>query len=109
METDLFDKIEADQGKTFEKYLDENPEVWELFLRYARQLRRSGRQRGSADAILHRIRWDSNIQSSAEKFKVNNNYRKQLAEKLVYIDPTFAEFFEFREKGGEIGTDDITP
>jgi len=99
METDLFDKIETDQGKTFEKYLKENPAVWELFLRYARQLRRSGRRRGSADAILHRIRWESNIKPSAEKFKVNNNYRKRLAEKLVNLDPTFAEFFEFREAG----------
>lgn len=99
----ISDKIGADEGKTLDQYIKENRKVWNLFVRYAMQLINAGRTRGSADAIFQRIRWQSWVEGG-EGFKVNNNYRKGFARRLVKErNGLFDEFFEFRGEGGNDG------
>ncbi len=42
----------------FERFDRAHPDVWALFVRFAEELRASGRHHYSADALLHRIRWE---------------------------------------------------
>lgn len=75
-----------------------NPEVWKLFVQFADELRRAGRERYSADAILHRIRWHYAIRQDrpAGDFKINDHFSSRYARKLMQTDGAFAEFFELR-------------
>lgn len=84
-------------AERFAEFDAANPEVWELFKRFARQARDAGRGRYSADAILHRIRWHVAIETrSNDGFKINDHFSAMYARKLIAEDRTFAGFFETR-------------
>ena len=88
--------------KSFEQYDRENPAIYQAFVRYARQLRCTGRKRIGAKLIMERIRWDSAVGASADLFKINNNFTAGYVRKLIAEEPDFRELFEIREKGGRI-------
>lgn len=98
MET-LFDTPMDTIQANFEEFHNANPGVFELFHRFAMQVKNSGRTRYSADAILHRIRWHMDIDTNAaDDFKINNNWSSRYARKLMKEHPTvFGGFFEVRE------------
>jgi hypothetical protein len=75
-----------------------HPEVYDLFKRFALELLGRGRERYSADAILHRIRWHYAVNPGKEfdGFKINDHFSSRYARKLAAEDVRFAEFFEFR-------------
>lgn len=75
-----------------------NPEFYELYIQYARELRAAGHKRGSSDAICHRIRWHTLFKPvGKEPFKVTNDYTAHYARKLVRDYPEeFEGFFTFR-------------
>jgi hypothetical protein len=79
----------------FRKYHRDNPRVYELFKRYAREARDAGHARYSARDILARIRWEVSVVTRGE-FKCNNIASPFYARMLVEEDPTFAGFFEMR-------------
>ena len=77
----------------------DNPRVWELFVRFAREALAARRERFSADAILHRIRWFSNVETTADTgFKVNDHFSAFYARKFVRMFPEHSSFFELRER-----------
>jgi hypothetical protein len=90
---------DATIAERFAAYHEAHPEVFALFLRFARELRAAGRDRYSADAILHRCRWHYAIEGrDASGFKLNNNYASRYARKLMSEYPDeFSNFFELRE------------
>lgn len=71
-----------------------------LFEKLALQLWERGRRRFSADAILHRIRWEFTVERDGE-WKCNNNHTSVLARWFQTKHPDKAEFFETREKRKE--------
>jgi hypothetical protein len=74
-----------------------HPEVWDLFRRFAGELLASGRERYSADAILHRVRWHYAVNAERDEgFKINDHFSSRYARKLRESDERFADFFEFR-------------
>lgn len=80
----------------FEAWVRHNPEIIELFLRYARDARAAGRIRYGIGSIAERVRWHVNVESRGDDFKINNSYRSRLARLLVTRDTTLAGMFEFR-------------
>jgi hypothetical protein len=82
----------------FEAFDAAFPGVFVLFRRFARELRAIGRKRYSADAILHRIRWEFaiNPDRAFDDRKINNDFSSRYARKLADEEPAFEEFFEFR-------------
>lgn len=86
------------EASAFEKYDREQPEVWELFVRFANEARDSGRSRYSARAIIHRIRWECAVERPTGKpFKINDHLAGRYARKLIGADPDKWEgFFELR-------------
>ena len=80
----------------FREFDREHPEVFRLFREYAESVRGRGFTRYSADAILHRIRWWHHVERGQTEFKINDHFSSRYARLLVSVDPSFAEFFEFR-------------
>jgi hypothetical protein len=91
----------ATPAERFPAWLADNRHIYNLFCRYAREVRDAGHRKFSADAIVHRIRWHLSVETKPlpgdPEFKLNNDYCAHLARTLVADDPTFADFFEFRK------------
>lgn len=84
----------------FERFHRANPAVYDLFRRFAREAMASGRERFSADAILHRIRWYVAIETKGD-FKCNNDCAAFYARMLIAEQPAFAGFFELRKSAAD--------
>lgn len=85
--------------KQFRSFHKANPHVYRLFRKYARQARRAGHKRYSADALLHVIRWHLFVVTKADPagaYKINNNYSSRYARMMVKKNPSFKGFFEMR-------------
>ena len=93
----LFDQQSALEAAC-EEFLADNPRVWILFTRYAFQLIHAGHRHYSARAIVHRIRWHTDISTrSDDRFKINNNHSAYLARKFIQEYPKHKGFFHVRE------------
>ena len=89
----VFDKTIAAQFNEF--HLD-NPHVYDLFVRFARELKAAGR-RGSSKLIFERLRWEFAISTtSSDEFKLNNNFTSQYARLAMALEPDLAGFFATR-------------
>lgn len=73
-------------------------DVCSLFDRLASDLVARGYARFSADAILHRIRWEMRVERNNRAFLVNNNWSAPLARWFLKNHPEAAGFFELRER-----------
>lgn len=69
-----------------------------LFERLALELIRNGFERYSADAILHRIRWEMQVERGNRGFKADNNWSAPLARWFMARNPFCGKFFELRER-----------
>jgi hypothetical protein len=83
----------------FREFHAENPEVWSLFCRFIFEAMNAGHKHFSADAIVHRIRWETSVVTACEsKFKINNNYVTCYARSFHATYPEHAGFFRTRER-----------
>lgn len=71
-------------------------EVCDKFIELAREVKRTGLRRYSADAILHRIRWHFIIEQRRGNWKCNNNLTAPLARWAMTHHPDLAGFFATR-------------
>ena len=67
----------------FEKYDVEHPELYDLFDRFAWEAINAGRKILSANLIFERIRWETEVITKGDPFKINNNYRPYYARKWM--------------------------
>jgi hypothetical protein len=81
----------------FAEFHAANPQVFELFAKFARELREAGLEKGSAELIVQRIRWHAAVVTRGDSFKINDHYRARYARPLVETCPEFAGWFEFRK------------
>lgn len=74
-----------------------NPRVYELFERFALE-KASTRTHYSADAIMHRVRWECDAVDAEDGsgFRVNNNFVTHYARKFEQAHPECVGFFRFR-------------
>jgi hypothetical protein len=84
--------------QAFEDFHQANPHIWDLFVQFSHDIR-ANHSHFSADAVLHRIRWEvatTTTEYEAGSHKINNNYSAFYARKLMDADPSFAGFFSTR-------------
>lgn len=85
----------------FEAFLDfheANPIVYVLFKKFAREARLAGRKKYSAQAILNRIRWYTNVETkSTDDYKINDHHSAYYARLFVLDHPEYADFFWLRD------------
>lgn len=89
---DALDRIEL----AARAFVEENPRVWALFVRFTFELIRAGREHYSADAVFHRIRWHTAIETNDDEFKVNNNHVACFARWFDATYPEHVGFFRMR-------------
>ena len=85
----------------FLAYHKENPQMWELFRRYALIACRSGRRKTyGAQMIMERARWHSHIETvdpSGVGLKINNDHAAFYSRMFILDNPDKAEFFHLRK------------
>jgi hypothetical protein len=82
----------------FSKFDADNPHVYELFKKFTEQIVKAGAKTYSARAIIHRIRWHTDIDTeSVDTFKINNNHSPYYARKYMSEFPSRAGMFRVRE------------
>ena len=89
----------ADQIQSnFEDFHAQNPKVYAMFHRFARQLLDAGYKRGSSSLIFERIRWETMFRSAEPgPVKINNNYRSRYSRLWEQQNPDHAGFFAKRQ------------
>lgn len=88
----------AEYSERFINYHKQNPQVWELFQKFAFQAINAGRKKMGAALIFERIRWHLSIETIGDDFKMNNNYRADYARMFNEKFPEHHDFFETRER-----------
>ncbi len=82
--------------RQFCDYDERNPEVWQMFVKLARQAIDAGRSHYSAKTIIEVIRHHTMV-SGDDSFKINNNWTARYARKFMRVFPSHAGFFALRE------------
>ncbi len=81
--------------KNFIKFHTKNPAVWTEFQRYAFEAIRAGRIRYSARFIIHKIRWDSAVNTSkTSAFKIANDHSPYYARLFNKTFPEHNDLFK---------------
>lgn len=95
----LWDTQKKTISDAFEDFHQAHPEVYAMFLRFTRQWIQSGHKRGSADMILHRVRWETSVNAAHDSgFKINNNFSALYARKAMAENPDLAGVFSTRKR-----------
>ena len=93
----LFGDVNKDLLARFKEFHTANPNIYELFKKYAIEARKSGRKRFSHWMIINRIRWYTNVETQGDDFKINNDFIAIYARLLVWQMPEFDGFFMLRQ------------
>jgi hypothetical protein len=80
----------------FWQFHSENPRVYELFNSFTRQAINRGHKSMSADMILHRIRWETSVETTEDEPRINNNYSAYYGRLWSRNNPDFASLFRTR-------------
>lgn len=80
----------------FKTYDNENPHIWLKFVEIAKEAKKKGFKRYSANGIFEILRWQTK-ESGNDRFKINNNYRADYARKMEETFVEFKGFFETRQ------------
>lgn len=97
------DDPEPSLRERFEEFHRRNPEVYRLFVRFSRRAKEAGRVRFSADAVLHRIRWEVEVETRGDSFKINNDWAAFYARKAMTEFADLDGFFSLRKQTSERG------
>ncbi len=83
--------------RQFDKFHADNPQVYKLFCKFAREVLRQGYVAYSSRAIVHRIRWHTRVETTAyDGFKINNNHSPYYGRLWMKRHPMHPEFFKTR-------------
>jgi len=78
-----------------DRWIEENPTAYALFLRFARQAAARGKPFG-IKAIAERVRWECEFEYGGE-VKINNNYPAYIARRLMVDVPECRDLIEVRQ------------
>jgi len=81
----------------FDKFHKENPEVWELFVKFTFDVINTGRRNYSVNAVFERIRWHTDIETTGKPFKLSNNHRAYYARHFHEKYPDYDGFFRTKQ------------
>lgn len=85
----------------FRAFHKANPRVFAVLKRLSLAAVARGRRRLGIGALWEAMRWELSVQTDADDFKLNNNFRSRYARKLMDEVPELAGVFELRELRGK--------
>jgi hypothetical protein len=74
----------------------ENPEFYELFCRFTREAISKGHRNLSAWLVVNRIRWETNIVTRGDDYKIRNDFIALYSRLFMAENPQYAGFFRTR-------------
>ncbi len=82
-----------------QRYHQEHPEVWDMFVVYTKQMIGRGYDNYSAKAVFERIRWEMDAGGDGvNQFKVGNNHPAFYARRFMRMYPQYNGFFRLRKQ-----------
>lgn len=100
-------KVTAMAGQLAEAFCEfhhRNPMVYKLFEDFTFRVIKAGYRRYSADAVMHRVRWETSIETTGDSFKINDHHVAYYGRYFMMLHPQFSGFFRTRT----ISADDET-
>jgi hypothetical protein len=73
------------------------PHIYEKFRELALVKLNAGFKKYSARTIVERMRWDYELPTTGDPFKINDDFVPIYARLLIYHEPRFTDFFELRQ------------
>lgn len=80
----------------FKTFHQKNPHIYKEFTALAYDMRNTGRTRYSGRTIIEKMRWDYDIKTKGDVFKVNDDFVPIYVRVLIHERPEFETFFELR-------------
>lgn len=96
---DLFGHYPENVLEDFKRFHKDNPHVYQEFDKLARQMRKTGRKRYSSKMIINVLRWNMDLRTEGDEFKINDRFQSIYGRLFVYNNPEYEDFFEFRIRG----------
>ena len=93
----LFGHYKQSLLNRFKAFDAANPDVFDTFVKLAREMKQAGHQRYSQYAIMHRIRWENDLKTTGSQFKIDDSFTPIYARLAEYLCPDLKGFFEFRK------------
>jgi hypothetical protein len=90
-----------ERKKEWWKWHCENPEVWQYFERFSLEAIHKGRKKISHWLIINRIRWEVNIVTTGDDFKISNDYIAFYARLWIARYPQYSDLFTIKKMIGE--------
>ena len=81
----------------FTDFHKKNPEVYELFKKFTFDAINRGHTRLSAWMITNRIRWETQIETVNDDYKISNDYIALYSRKFMKDYPQHNGFFKIKE------------
>lgn len=83
--------------ESFDEFHAKNPKVYEMFLKYIREIYATGKRKMSSKMILNRVRWEVYmLTDSKDCFKINDAYTAHYARLFAELNPKFKHLFNYR-------------
>lgn len=81
----------------FEKFHADNPHVYQLLVKLAREwMSSSGQTKLGIRTLWERMRWELALTTDAEDYRLNNNYTSFYARMIQAQEPDLHDLFEQR-------------
>jgi len=78
-----------------------NPGVYEAFESYAFEAIRAGKTKLSHWLIINRMRWDNELKTDGEEFKLPNEFIAYYARLFMFYNENYRGFFDIKQLRGE--------
>lgn len=93
----IFQGIDKNLLKRFKEFHEKNGFVYQEFYKLSTKMKLNGRKKYSAWTIINKIRWDYDLKTKGDVFKINNDFIALYARLVIYNDPALSDFFSLRE------------
>ena len=97
MDTELLlkEKLEL-RRKEWLTWHNKNPSIWIAFERFALEAAEANRSRYSHWAVMNRVRWHTDIETTGKEFKISNDYIAFYARAFCAKYPQYRNFFKLK-------------
>jgi len=101
---------QKERFEAFKRFHEENPQVFALFLHFARQAKQAGqRRRFGARMIAERIRWYTAVETASDDgYKLCNNHIPYYARLIMLKFPEFEGFFSRRDANFDVEDEELS-
>ena len=89
---------EPTMTERFEALMASRPDIYELMVKLARDVKGRGIEDYGMKAIFERARWHFRVERGEADFKLNNNYTAFYAREIMAREPDLDGFFKTRRR-----------